>query len=117
MGAQHVGMCKDLAAEYKYIDTFLKEADDYLAPFMAAAGLPMSGPGTILDVMYNSDKKTLAQVVNGCNSTLLHSMCIWKILQTEYDILSVFNHEHNVIDVSIMGHSIGEMGAMYGAGL
>ena len=109
MGTQYIGMCKDLAAEYKYIDTFLKESDDYLAP--SNDGRKMT------DIMWNSDKKTLALVINGCNATLLNSICLWKILQKEYNIDNLFNREDNVLDVAIMGHSLGEMSAMHASGL
>jgi len=112
MGSQYVGMCKDLAEEYSYIASFLKDCDDYLLDIQQ----PPSGV-KLTDMMFNSDKKTQAEVINGCNATAVHAICIWKILEKEYGIHSLFNHEHNVLETTIMGHSIGEHPAMYAAGL
>ena len=107
MGSQYTGMCKDLASDYPYINTFLKECDEYL-------GIKLS------DMMFNSDSKTLAKIEYGSVAVFIHSMCVWKILQNEYNIDAVFatnNNEHNNASSTIMGHSMGEYAALTVANL
>merc|ERR1719295_2499026 len=65
------------------------------------------------DIMYNSDRATLSNVVHGCISTWAHQMCIWKILQHEYDIETLIQNG----DAAIIGHSIGENAGLTAAQL
>ena len=107
MGSQYTGMCKDLALDYPYISTFLEECDEYL-------GIKLS------DMMFNSDSKTLAKIEYGSVAVFIHSMCVWRILQNEYNIDDVFDtnkNKHNNISPTIIGHSMGEYAALTVANL
>ena len=49
VGSQHVGMCKDMASEFKYIARFLEECDEFLKYKMSA-------------IMWESDKKLVVMI-------------------------------------------------------
>ena len=107
MGSQYTGMCKDLATDYPYIGTFLQECDDII-------GFKLS------DIMFNSDSNTLAKIEYGSVAVFVHSMCIWRILQHEYDIDNIFDTTHpknKNISSTIIGHSMGEYAALTAANL
>eukprot|EP00483_Globobulimina_turgida_P005869 UN05879 len=102
MGSHYVGMCKDLANDFKYIHTLLGECDDML-------GYKVS------NAMFDGDIHTLSEVAYGGMAMFIHSMCIWRVLQTEYDIDNIFNADD--IESTIIGHSMGEMAAVTASGL
>ena len=100
MGSQYPGMCKDLATDFPYIKTWLQQVDDQLRH-------------KITDIMYNSDTKTLSSIEVGSVAVYLHSLCIWNILQHEYEVDTILSQT----DSTIMGHSFGEYAAITAAGL
>eukprot|EP01083_Nonionella_stella_P247670 858427_1 len=102
MGSHYIGMCKDLSTDFSYINTYLKQCDNQLGYNLSNA-------------MFDSDIETFNTVPYGGMAMFVHSMCIWKILQTEYNIENLFTN--NDTECTIIGHSMGECAAVTCAGL
>eukprot|EP01084_Bolivina_argentea_P090169 162520_1 len=98
MGSQYPGMCRDLCNDFPYISTFLEECNELLG-------------FSITDIMWNSDAKELEQASFAGTSIVIHSMCIWNILQREYEIETVLTDDNS----SVIGHSTGEYSALRAA--
>eukprot|EP01083_Nonionella_stella_P226061 803205_1 len=98
MGSQYPGMCRDLCNDFPYIRTFLEECNELLG-------------FSITDIMWNSDAKELEQASFAGTSIVIHSMCIWNILQREYEIETVLTDDNS----SVIGHSTGEYSALRAA--
>eukprot|EP01084_Bolivina_argentea_P071905 130626_1 len=95
MGSQYTGMCKDLYNDYKYIKIFLEECDELLG-------------FSISNIMFNAEPKELQQPQFSGTSIFIHSMCIWKILETEYNIDNILCDNNS----TVIGHSTGEYSAL-----